>query len=787
MNFDYFASINSKGQLCTKELFLKSTHDRSLIPLFNKIAETADGNERQRLKKKLPAITWQAHFEGGKRISKKAVPSGLGILDIDHIEEPYKIYKEQVCARQDELGIVVAHMTPSRQGLRLVFRLRPQFDSIEENQRWMSEQIGVEFDSVTKDFARLSFIVPFEYFYFINYEVFDCEAEVNIINKDYENDEPLSPLSPVEKEPPVGEGIEEWRKVKEGRESGESHIQKQKALPLRGEAGKGASLFGKDENCYKGQPIADIAHEWLMQTGGEPVEGERNTRLFQLCLELRYICEFNPQTLYNNIPHYGLPDKEVWELCSNACKADRHKRLPVAMKKVLATFASEEETETDEQEETLTIPSLPQGFREFVDMAPDKFKGAVVVALLPIWGTLLSKLSALYLDNSKHSPSFQTIVVGEQASGKSFVRRLQEVLLKQIMEEDDEERAKFQDWQRKMQRKKNAQDLPEKPEGIIRFASASTTNSRLYEMMQNARGLHMITIAEEIDEVTANMGKESLSSVLRNAYDNTRCGRDCKTAEATTVMVMFYWNTLFCGTEESVRKFFKNNAKDGSVSRTMFIRIIREIGEDMPIWKLMPSKTEQRLQKLVSKAMLVCRDEEGEPQKEQEMKMNYLNTAMKKWLKEQQEFSIRDFSTSRDTYKNRCAVDGFRAGMVADWLYRNTEPKMKDRERERKVIEIARFIAEYCLENLIEIFPLEVENEQPTKKKKKNKRFSLFEAMSDEFSITDVNQIKESHSIYGSVYSVINRWKETGLIEKTGISTFKKIKKNESNRKDNSN
>lgn len=51
-------------------------------------------------------------------------------------------YVKDLCRRIAELGIVYAGMTPSRHGLRLVAKCRPEFQTIAECQQWLGEQIG---------------------------------------------------------------------------------------------------------------------------------------------------------------------------------------------------------------------------------------------------------------------------------------------------------------------------------------------------------------------------------------------------------------------------------------------------------------------------------------------------------------------------------------------------------------------------------------------------------------------------------------------------------------------
>lgn len=124
-----------------------------------------------RLKKQLPILTPHATFRNGRRLNADAVPSGLSMYDLDHIPDPEGRWRE-IESRKEELGIVMAHITPSAEGLRLIFII-PDGKTLAEAQRWMAEQLGDQkYDECVKDYARCSFIVPREYVLFMSDKLF---------------------------------------------------------------------------------------------------------------------------------------------------------------------------------------------------------------------------------------------------------------------------------------------------------------------------------------------------------------------------------------------------------------------------------------------------------------------------------------------------------------------------------------------------------------------------------------------------------------------------------------
>ena len=74
--------------------------------------------KKAELKRRLPAFCFHAHFKNGRRLNAEAIPSGLSILDIDHIPSPETFYNEKVKGCTQELGILLVHMTPSSRSRR---------------------------------------------------------------------------------------------------------------------------------------------------------------------------------------------------------------------------------------------------------------------------------------------------------------------------------------------------------------------------------------------------------------------------------------------------------------------------------------------------------------------------------------------------------------------------------------------------------------------------------------------------------------------------------------------
>ncbi|MCQ2050560.1 MAG: hypothetical protein MJZ22_06130, partial [Candidatus Saccharibacteria bacterium] len=149
---------------CTKALFLEKIKSKIVEDTTDMIArlykikdenpsrkEWADKNIAQ-AKRSLPVITPMAYFKDNKRKVDNAIPSGLNMIDVDHISNAREVW-EQISKKELPFKIALAHVTPSGRGLRIIFR-QPEALSIAEAQAELAKACGVVHDEVTKDLAR---------------------------------------------------------------------------------------------------------------------------------------------------------------------------------------------------------------------------------------------------------------------------------------------------------------------------------------------------------------------------------------------------------------------------------------------------------------------------------------------------------------------------------------------------------------------------------------------------------------------------------------------------------
>ena len=145
-------SIKDNVQICTSEELNKALDSPQVTEVCRRIVEAKEAYGRgemskedfeatkSRLKKQLPILTLHATFKNGRRKNDEAIPSGLAIYDLDHIENPRAKWAE-IEPHREELGILLSHVSPSTEGLRLAFII-PNGMGLAESQAWMAQQLG---------------------------------------------------------------------------------------------------------------------------------------------------------------------------------------------------------------------------------------------------------------------------------------------------------------------------------------------------------------------------------------------------------------------------------------------------------------------------------------------------------------------------------------------------------------------------------------------------------------------------------------------------------------------
>ena len=112
--------------------------------------------------------------------------NGLAVLDLDHVVKSHdgkaaREYWTQIIAHLDlkEIGILMAFVSPSGDGLKVVFKARLEWGNLIDNQQEMAKLLGVsEFiDKKCKDGSRGHFLTTEQDLLYIDEEIFEYENQ----------------------------------------------------------------------------------------------------------------------------------------------------------------------------------------------------------------------------------------------------------------------------------------------------------------------------------------------------------------------------------------------------------------------------------------------------------------------------------------------------------------------------------------------------------------------------------------------------------------------------------
>ena len=327
-------------------------------------------------------------------------------MDIDHIAKEQMLeVKERILAKKDELGLLMLELSARGEGYHLVFKRKAEL-SQEDNLRWASELLGVEFDKGAKDITRVFFTTtasPEDLIYLddelFTTEAIEIEANTNITNN-------------------TNVIIEE---KKDSVDSCDSCSTKDMCLD------------------YLGIPYDKIIQKWwqMYNDGQEPVKSNRNVLTFELAVNLRHICGFERDMLDKVIPCYdGFSESEKMA-CIDSALATKMTQMPRRLRDVLTELKKEilrnqNEDENEnilmaleevEQEDELfyynRIPksAMPQGISDSIKATGAKMAMPVLAVTCPAIGALATDVKVV-VHGKETKLNMHSFVVGDAASCK---------------------------------------------------------------------------------------------------------------------------------------------------------------------------------------------------------------------------------------------------------------------------------------------------------------------------------------------------------------------------------
>ena len=499
--------------------------------------------------------------------------SGLFMFDVDHVDNPREIF-EQTQQEGFPWEVVFAHVTSSGQGLRLVCKARVEIGNIADNQIALAKELDVKPDLSCIDASRISYAPMREDVYYLN--------EEELLN--YYNEEFDKMYCEAYRK-----GSTEPTKAQTEKESNENE-----------------TLENDEEReiNYHGVSYAKICEAWQAAQGGAPTTGDRHRTMLQLALDLRYICDNNPENVDWALRQCGFVqdiirergEGEVRAVADTACERRMYKDIPKRMQGVLESVGIRSGEPATAQRPVATVdvpyeqfaqrlePLLSAPYAEACRGVSRKNWLGAVFASGAMYCTLLSRCWYRHYDGALQRMNPQVLIIGHPASGKSFAKHLDDQIMCSMREQDEvvrlaETRYKQEQKKRGTSSKAQKQDALVEPEGMIRYLPTKTSNNIFFRRLKRAKEmvegqqlpLHLYMFDSELDSsISAQSGGAWIGKhdLELKAFHNELSGVDYANGDSINDILPVYWNSVTTGTNVSLhKKFTLRNINDGLCSR----------------------------------------------------------------------------------------------------------------------------------------------------------------------------------------------------------------------------
>ena len=557
-------------------------------------------------KKKLPMLIFSAEsFKDNARSQSNVTLNGLCVLDVDHLQEPaQQVYDKYVKPKIDgesiEKGwkIVFVYITPSREGLKIVFTANPQVGNLADNQILFSQFLGLENDQSIKDASRGQFAMPMDYVLYADFETLinykDATFEKKFGERYRKGDS-----SPIVCCTGSSAGAVSNSNAGDSGCSGCAH-----------------SEINLSDLKYGEQSVEAICAAYTAKYGS-PVKGDRHRYLIKVAGHIRYIVDNNPQKL--EVALRSIPWVREWEstdadageinnIAKDVCGYRMWREIPQALERVLSSIDRSSDEGGQEEQVSATKRAIIANNQEIwgrlqpllVDdplnticcsNLPTENKIAGIFVSAAMFDTLATRVNYRHFDGKLHRMNPNVACIGNPASGKSFADEYDDAIMAVMIAADEPGRRAEAEYKKEQKKRhtsnkaaKGEQPLKE-PEECIRYIPSRTSNAIFYRRQKNAKELvngevmplHLYTFDSELDSsVVAQSGGTWIGKhdLELKAFHNEKSGVDFANSDSVNELLPVYWNQIVTGTEVALsKKINLRNVNDGLCSRIAFVRI----------------------------------------------------------------------------------------------------------------------------------------------------------------------------------------------------------------------
>lgn len=340
-----------------------------------------------------------------------------------------------------------------------------------------------------------------------------------------------------------------------------------------------------------------------------------------------------------------------------------------------------------------SLTRLPFLLGHILACLPKGYLVPMLLHLLSMFGALcFSKVRALYLDGKRHAPNLQVIVEGGWGQGKAKLEDLYHILFERVIESD---RAKLLEENDESTKKS-------RPHRIIQTAGIGLTRAKMFDVLADNQNLHIFIFESEIKALVNSLrGTCGITTDhLRKAFENGLVYQNNKLSNSKSGNYPIYLNYTFTGTMGDTGQFIKKELEGGTLSRIAWTSI-PEAGKELENLQMDAAEVNLFRNKIDNWRKLYCytTDANGNdvPCNETDIDLSYLFPALKKWLDEQYDQSVKENNPARRNVRARSACIAFHCAIVLHQLY--DQPMTAEDKQE--VINATIYLANYVIERFL--------------------------------------------------------------------------------------
>ena len=776
--------------ISTREEYLALRNSATQIGTVAKIRFPQAGTDVDKLKRSLLQFNYSClPNEDGSLKGATRVGNSVG-MDIDHIPaDEMTPLVERILANKEELGLLLLEKSARGEGLHTAFK-RHLGMSNEENLRWASDLLEVEYDKGAKDITRVFFATTAsaEDLIFLDNAIFDNNEAETVSPTLASNDARIEAKSGAEAESDV-----------------ESENQDK--------ADESA-----DATDYEGIAYDRIIKKWWeMYNGGkEPVTNNRDVLTFELAVNLRHICGFKRSLMAQVIPCYdGFPVAQKMK-CIDSALAEKRTQMPKRLRDVLEAVRcdmmneqqmlgnggiEDELNDEDENKHYISLPKMPQGIKESIEAVGPALSMPVITAICPAIGMLATGVK-VDIHRKMSSLNLISYIAGDFASGKGSIDPVVEAWTSEVKAMDKMYQQQEDEWRAKKRAAKNKKDQPEEPKLPVRCLTLNNTVANLAERLANTEGKHAFSFTPEADTV-AQKWKSSMSDfsvMLRQAYDASPYEREARSAEAVNVHIdHLKWNVVMCGTPDALYRVVTSYT-DGFQSRIAVARTpdntFSALNENLHV---MSDRQAERIRQIAHLLPLMEGDvvlsklEEKGCEWLERIRLETVKNDDK--IRARQRFRICPTTMRMMTCLMLCRVA---EQLIAKHGLQGAETRLKQKPdlwkemivktQTPSMLAVFDILADYQLENALYFFRDRIEaaftsrdycGYKQNERKKSGKNDSIFERLAPRFTFEQALQQsiieKGASATRNSVHQMLENWRKQGMIAKSTDSAFLKL------------